>query len=60
MIDMAVNEAVAIITTETRTLQVLSFQITENQLLTGKEWKDWLEAIEREFRYFKIRKPLDK
>ena len=60
MIDMAGNEAVTIITTESRNLRALPFQITEDQLSTGKEWEDWLEAIEREFRYFKISNPLDK
>ena len=57
---MAGNEAVTIITTETRNLRALPFLITEDQLSTGKEWEDWLEAIEREFRYFKIINPLDK
>ena len=57
---MAGNEAVTIITTETRNLRSLPFQITEDQLSTGKEWEDWLKAIEREFRYFKISNPLDK
>ena len=60
MIDMAGNEAVTIITTETRNLRALPFQITEDQLSTGKEWEDWLEAIEREFRYFKLSNPIDK
>ena len=56
MIDMAGNEAITIITTETRNLRALPFRITEDQLSTGKEW----EAIEREFRYFKIINPTDK
>lgn len=60
VIDMAGNEAVTIITTETRNLRALPFRITEDQLSTGKEWEDWLEAIEREFRYFKISNPVDK
>ena len=60
VIDMAGNEAVTIITTETRNLRALPFQVTEDQLSTGKEWEDWLEAIEREFRYFKIVNPVDK
>ena len=59
VIDMTGNEAVAI-TTETRNLRVLPFLITEDQLSTGKEWEDWLEAMKREFRYFKIINPLDK
>ena len=60
VIDMAGNEAVTIITTETQNLRALPFQITEDQLSTGKEWEDWLEAIEREFRYFKLSNPIDK
>ena len=60
VIDMAGNEAVTIITTETRNLRALPFRVTEDQLSTGKEWEDWLEAIEREFRYFKIINPVDK
>ena len=60
VIDMAGNEAVTIVTTETRNLRALPFLITEDQLSTGKEWEDWLEAIEREFSYFKIINPLDK
>ena len=50
VIDMAGNEAVTIITTETRNLRALPFRVTEDQLSNGKEWEDWLEAIEREFR----------
>ena len=60
MIDIAGNEAITIITTETRNLRALPFRITEDQLSTGKEWEDWLEAIEREFRYFKMINPTDK
>ena len=60
VIDMAGNEAVTIITTETRNLRALPFRIREDQLYTGKEWEEWLEAIEREFRYFKISNPVDK
>lgn len=60
VIDMAGNESVTVITTETRNLQSLPFRVTEDQLSTGKEWEDWLEAIEREFRFFKISNPIDK
>ena len=60
VIDMAGNEALTIITAETRNLRALSFQITEDQLSTGKEWGDGLEAIEREFRYFKLSDTVDK
>ena len=50
---MADNTAVIVIT-ESGTLRALSFRITEDQLSTGKAWEDWLESIEREFRYFRI------
>ena len=59
VIDITGNEAVTIITTETRNLRALPFLITEDQLSTGKEWEDLLKATEREFRYFKIINPLD-
>ena len=58
-LDMADNNTVTIIS-ESRSLQALPFRVTEDQLSTGKEWEDWLEAIEREFRYFKISSPADK
>lgn len=51
---MAGNEVVTIITTETRNLRAFPFRIKKDQLSTGKELEEWLEAIEREFRYFKI------
>lgn len=28
--------------------------------MTGKAWQDWLDGIEREFRYFRITNPMDK
>ena len=57
---MAGNDAVTVINTESRNLRALPFRTTEDQLSTGKEWEEWLEAIEREFRYFKISSPTDK
>ena len=57
---MAGNDAVTVIATESRSLRALPFRTTEDQLSTGKEWEEWLEAIEREFRYFKISSPTDK
>ena len=50
---MADNTAVTAIT-ESRNLRAFLFRITEDQLSTGKAWEDWLESIEREFRYFRI------
>ena len=56
---MADNNTVTIIS-KSRSLRALPFRVREDQLSTGKEWEDWLEAIEREFRYFKISSPADK
>lgn len=58
-IDMGDNETVTVIT-ESRNLRSLPFKPSEDQLSTGKAWEDWLEEIEREFRYFRITSPLDK
>ena len=58
-IDMAENSAVTIINAS-RNLRALPFRPSEDQLTIGKHWEDWLEEIEREFRYFKITSTLDK
>ena len=58
-LDMGENETVTIIT-ESRNLRALQFRPSEDQLSTGKAWEDWLEGIEREFRYFRITNALDK
>ena len=55
---MAEKEAVTIVI-ESRNLRALPFGPSEDQLSTGKAWEDWLEGIEREFRYFKITNPQD-
>lgn len=57
---MASDDTRTIIITETRNLRTLSFRHTEDQLLTGKAWEEWLEEIERKFRYFRINDPQDK
>ena len=41
-------------------LQTLPFRPVENHLSTSIAWEEWLEEIEREFRYFKIHSPMDK
>ena len=46
--------------TETRNLKTTPFTVGEDQITTGKEWEEWLEGIEREFRYFKITDSIDK
>ena len=56
---MAESAAVTVIANETRNLRVLSFQPTEDQLTTEKTWKEWLEDVEREFRYLRIGNPAD-
>ena len=48
------------IVTETRNLRAQPFIPGDDQINTGKAWDDWIEEIEREFRYFRITDPLDK
>ncbi len=48
------------VVTETRNLKTLPFIIPEDANIVGKEWEEWLEGIECEFRYFKISDPVDK
>jgi len=43
-----------------RHLRQRAFTIPENPLHTAKAWEDWIEGIEREFRYFKITEIEDK
>ena len=59
-IDMAESAAVTVIATETRNLRALPFRPTEDQLTTGKVWEEWLDGIEREFRYLRIGNPADR
>jgi glycyl-tRNA synthetase alpha subunit len=46
--------------TETRNLRSPPFIAPEEPCATGNAWEEWLEGIEREFRYFKITDPVDK
>ena len=48
------------VVTETRNLKSQPFSHPEDQISTGKAWEEWLEGIEREFRYFKISSPVDR
>ena len=57
-LDMA--EGTVTVISEGRNLRTLPFRPTEDQLLTGKLWEDWLESIEREFRFFRVANPLDR
>ena len=56
---MADNTAVTVIT-ESRNLRSLLFRMTKDQLSTGKAWEDWLESIERDLRYFRIKDASDR
>ena len=58
-LEMADNNIVTFIS-ESRNLRALPFRPTEDQLSVGKEWEEWLDAIEREFRYFRINSPADR
>ena len=57
-LDMA--EGTVTVISEGRNLRTLPFRHTEDKLLTGKLWDDWLESIEREFRCFRVANPLDR
>ena len=48
------------IVTATRNLRSQPFIPSDDQISTGKQWEEWLECIEREFRYFRITEPTDK
>ena len=48
------------VVTETRNLKASVFTHADDQIATGKAWEEWLEGIEREFKYFKITDPADK
>ena len=57
---MAESAAVTVIATETRNLRALPFRPTGDQLTIDKAWEEWLDDIEREFRYFRIGNPADR
>ena len=42
------------VTTETRNLRSPPFVVPEKFCAIGNAWEEWLEVIERKFRYFKI------
>ena len=46
--------------TETRNLRTQPFVVPDNTNRVGKAWEEWLEGIEREFRYFRITEAIDK
>ncbi|CAC5420083.1 SLC2A13 [Mytilus coruscus] len=41
-------------------LRILPFTPSEDHLTTGSQWEEWLEGIERKFRYFRIKDLEDK
>ena len=50
----------AYVITQTRNLRARPFVPEDDQINTGRAWDDWLNEIEREFRYFWITHPFDK
>ena len=48
------------IVTETRNLRTQPFVVPEETNHVGKAWEEWIEGIEREFRYFQITEVADK
>ena len=49
-----------LVVTETRNLRTQPFAIPDEMNAVGKAWQEWLEGIEREFRFFKILEAVDK
>ena len=47
------------IVSQSRDLNILPFREAEQNHSSGKHWTEWLEDIERQFRYFKIHDPFD-
>ena len=52
-----VAQAICVVT-ETRNLQ--PFVVPDDTNRVGRAWEEWLEGIEREFRYFRITEAVDK
>ena len=48
------------VVTETRNLRTQPFAIPDEMNAVGKAWQEWLEGIEREFRFFKISEAVEK
>ena len=47
------------VVTERRNLHTQAFAIPDKMNTVGKAWQEWLEGIEREFRFFKISEATD-
>ena len=52
-LDFAQNESAATVVSEIRNLLIQPFKPTD-RLSVGRTWGEWLEEIEREFRYYRI------
>ena len=52
-----INEVTII--SESRNLRAMPFRPTY-QVYVGREWEEWLDAIERECEYFRIDSPADR
>ena len=48
------------VVTETRNLRTQPFVVPDEMNIVGRAWQEWLEGVEREFRYFKIIEAIDK
>ena len=53
-------QAINVTVSSDRNLKVQPFITAGDQISNGRAWEDWIEGIEREFRYFKIVEPQDK
>ena len=54
-----INQQVTVLI-ESRNVKTQPFISSDYQISTGKALEEWLEGIEREFRYFNITDPINK
>ena len=57
---MADREQRVTVINETRNLKTGPFMHPDDQISTGKAWEEWIDGLEREFRYFRITSADDK
>ena len=43
-----------------RNLRINPFTVDEDHIATGEKWDEWLDELEREMRFFRIKNPEDK
>lgn len=48
------------VTVDSRNLKTSPFVLQSDPLANGKAWEEWIEGLEREFRYFRIQDPQDR